>query len=50
MNVKRLSRSLILWISLAVVLAVFGFAFTFRDINDTSKPPPVVPPSNGATR
>src|SRR3954468_10361318 len=26
MNVKRLSRSLILWISLAVVLAVFGFS------------------------
>jgi hypothetical protein len=27
---------------LAAVLAVFGFAFTFKDINDTSKPPPVV--------
>lgn len=26
MNVKRLSRSLLLWISLAVVLAVFGFS------------------------
>ena len=23
-------------------VAVFGFAFTFKDINDTSKPPPVV--------
>jgi hypothetical protein len=29
---------------------VFGFALTFRDINDTSKPPPVKPstPSDGA--
>ena len=26
MNVKRLSRSLILWIALAIVLAVFGFS------------------------
>jgi amino acid transporter len=36
----------------AAVLMVFGFALTFRDINDTSKPPPVKPttPSNGATK
>ncbi len=36
---------------LAAVIAVFGFAFTFRDINDTTKPPPVKPtaPSDGAT-
>jgi len=26
MNVKRLSRSLILWVALAIVLAVFGFS------------------------
>jgi hypothetical protein len=25
----------------AAVLMVFGFALTFRDINDVSKPPPV---------
>ncbi|MDT5014649.1 MAG: hypothetical protein QOD39_809 [Mycobacterium sp.] len=30
---------------LAAIIAVFGFAFTFRDINDTSKPPPVVRPT-----
>jgi hypothetical protein len=38
---------------IAAIIAVFGFAFTFRDINDTSKPPPVVQPSepsDGATR
>jgi membrane-associated phospholipid phosphatase len=37
---------------IAAVLGVFGFAFTFRDINDTSKPPPVKPttPSDGATK
>jgi hypothetical protein len=32
---------------------VLGFAFTFKDINDTSKPPPVVrrsEPSDGAAR
>lgn len=38
----------------AAVLGVFGFAFTFRDINDTSKPPPVVQrrpgPADGAGR
>ncbi len=37
----------------AAVLGVFGFALTFRDINDTSKPPPVVRPSeptDGASR
>ena len=27
--------------AIAAVVAVFGFAFTFKDINDTSKPPPV---------
>jgi hypothetical protein len=31
--------------AIAAVLGVFGFALTFRDINDTSKPPPVVRPS-----
>ena len=31
--------------AIAAVLGVFGFAFTFKDINDTSKPPPVVRPS-----
>jgi hypothetical protein len=38
--------------AIAAVLGVFGFAFTFRDINDTSKPPPVKPttPSDGATK
>ena len=36
--------------AIAAVVAVFGFAFTFRDINDTTKPPPVVKPSGGATR
>ena len=37
--------------AIAAVLAVFGFAFTFRDINDTSKPPPVKPttPSDGTS-
>jgi hypothetical protein len=37
---------------IAAVIAVFGFAFTFKDINDTSKPPPVVQPptSAGPTR
>ena len=38
---------------IAAIIAVFGFAFTFRDINDTSKQPPVVQPSepsDGATR
>jgi hypothetical protein len=30
---------------IAAALGVFGFVFTFRDINDTSKPPPVVQPS-----
>jgi amino acid transporter len=36
--------------AVAAVLMVFGFALTFRDINDTSKPPPVKPttPSDGA--
>ncbi|OBB17843.1 hypothetical protein A5662_05450 [Mycobacteriaceae bacterium 1482268.1] len=37
----------------AAVLGVFGFAFTFKDINDTSKPPPVVrrpDPTDGAAR
>jgi len=34
----------------AAVLMVFGFALTFRDINDVSKPPPVKPstPTDGA--
>jgi amino acid transporter len=39
--------------AIAAVLMVFGFALTFRDINDTSKPPPVVRPSgptNGAAQ
>jgi hypothetical protein len=38
--------------AIAAILGVFGFAFTFRDINDTSKPPPVKPttPSDGATK
>ena len=38
--------------AIAAVIAVFGFAFTFRDINDTSKPPPVIPttPTDGATQ
>jgi amino acid transporter len=36
--------------AVAAVLMVFGFALTFRDINATSKPPPVKPstPSDGA--
>ena len=36
----------------AAVLMVFGFALTFRDINDTSKPPPVKPsaPTDGAAK
>jgi hypothetical protein len=40
----------ILGYAIAAILGVFGFAFTFRDINDTSKPPPVKPttPSGGA--
>ena len=34
----------------AAVLMVFGFALTFRDINDVSKTPPVKPstPTDGA--
>ena len=42
--------------AIAAILMVWGFALTFRDINDTSKPPPVVrksensEPSNGATK
>jgi peptidoglycan/LPS O-acetylase OafA/YrhL len=39
--------------AIAAVLMVAGFAMTFRDINDTSKPPPVVrnaEPSNGAAK
>lgn len=40
----------ILGYAIAAVVAVFGFVFTFRDINDTSKPPPVTGPSNGATK
>lgn len=36
--------------AIAAVVAVFGFAFTFRDINDTSKPPPVVRPTDGVTK
>jgi len=39
--------------AIAAVLMVSGFALTFRDINDTSKPPPVVRPSeptNGAAQ
>jgi hypothetical protein len=38
--------------AIAAILGVFGFAFTFRDINDVSKPPPVKPttPSDGATK
>jgi hypothetical protein len=42
----------ILGYGIAAVLGVLGFAFTFRDINDTSKPPPVVQSSettDGAT-
>ncbi len=31
--------------AIAAVLMVCGFALTFRDINDESKPPPVVRPS-----
>jgi hypothetical protein len=33
----------ILGYAIAAILGVFGFAFTFRDINDTSKPPPTKP-------
>jgi hypothetical protein len=42
----------ILGYAIAAILGVFGFAFTFRDINDTSKPPPVKPttPSDGAAK
>jgi hypothetical protein len=42
--------------AIAAVLMVSGFALTFRDINDVSKPPPVVrkppkpEPSDGANR
>ena len=39
--------------AIAAVLMVAGFAMTFRDINDTSKPPPVVrkpEPTNGAAQ
>ena len=39
--------------AIAAVLMVAGFAMTFRDINDTDKPPPVVrksEPTNGAAK
>jgi hypothetical protein len=39
--------------AIAAVLMVAGFAMTFRDINDTDKPPPVVrksEPTNGAAQ
>lgn len=42
--------------AIAAVLMVSGFALTFKDINDPSKPPPVVQkpqkpePSNGANQ
>lgn len=36
---------------IAAGLGLFGFVFTFRDINDTSKRPPVKPTaSDGATK
>jgi hypothetical protein len=36
---------------IAAGLGIFGFVFTFRDINDTSKTPPVKPStSNGAAQ
>jgi hypothetical protein len=38
--------------AIAAVIAVFGFAFTFKDINDVSIPPPVVrstEPTEGAS-
>jgi hypothetical protein len=39
--------------AIAAVLMVSGFALTFKDINDTTKPPPVVrpaEPSDGAAK
>jgi hypothetical protein len=39
--------------AIAAVLMVFGFAFTFKDINDETKDPPVVrrsEPSDGAAK
>jgi len=39
--------------AIAAVLMVSGFALTFKDINDTTKPPPVIrpaEPSDGAAK
>jgi hypothetical protein len=38
--------------AIAAALGIFGFVFTFRDINDISKSPPVKPstPSDGVTQ